>query len=64
MEKAILGVILLGAVVLLVRMVVRTLRAAADGSKPAACAGCPFDSECKMQGRAHASECEGEPDES
>jgi hypothetical protein len=58
-EKALLGVILIVALVAIVRTVVRVMNSS-DDSKPPACAGCPFDSKCEMQDKPHASECGGD----
>ena len=56
--------VLVVAVVALVRIVRRSLAAANDSSKPAGCAGCPFDSKCEMQSKPHAEACGSEEDDS
>jgi len=63
MEKIVLGVILIVAVTVLIGMVWRSIARASDPSKPAGCAGCPFDSKCEMQDKPHAGEC-GDTDDS
>jgi len=64
MEKVVLGVILLVAVAVLVRILWRSIARANDPTKPAGCAGCPFGSKCEMQDKPHADACGGEPDDS
>jgi hypothetical protein len=64
MEKVVLGVILVVAVAVLVRMLWRSIARANDPSKPAGCAGCPFDSKCEMQDKPHAGACGSEQDDS
>jgi hypothetical protein len=55
-EKALLGVILIVAVVAIVRTVLRVVNSG-DDSKSPACAGCPFDSKCAMQDKPHMNGC-------
>ena len=55
MEKVVLGVILVVAVAVLVRILWRSIVRANDPSKPPSCAGCPFDSKCEMQDQPHLS---------
>ena len=64
MEKIVLGLILFVAVAVLVRILWRSLARANDASKPAGCAGCPFDSKCEMQSKPHAEACGSEQDDS
>jgi hypothetical protein len=56
MDKVLLGVILVVAVSVLVRILWRSVARAKDPSKPSPCGGCPFDSKCEMQNQPHASE--------
>jgi hypothetical protein len=56
MEKVFLGVILIIVLAAVVRTVVRVANSSKD-SKPAACAGCPFDSKCEMQDKQHMNGC-------
>ncbi|MCK4409954.1 MAG: hypothetical protein KAW67_07705 [Candidatus Eisenbacteria sp.] len=53
MDKVVLGVILVVAVSVLVRILWRSIARANDSSKPASCVGCPFDSKCEMQDKPH-----------
>jgi hypothetical protein len=62
-EKSLLGVVLIIVLVAIVRSVHRSIAANADGSKPAACAGCPFDSKCEMQDKPHVNACGGDESE-
>ncbi|MFH1864828.1 MAG: hypothetical protein ABIK85_02995 [Candidatus Eisenbacteria bacterium] len=57
MEKVILGVILVVAVSVLVRIVWRSVARANDPSRPPSCGSCPFGSKCEMQDRPHIDEC-------
>jgi hypothetical protein len=57
MEKILLGVILIAAVAVLLRMLWRSIAHASDTSKTPGCAGCPFDSKCQMQDRKHDDQC-------
>ena len=63
MEKVVLGVILVAAVLVLARIVWRSVSAANDGSKPPSCSGCPFDSKCEMQDRPKMTDCGGAGDD-
>ncbi len=56
MDKVLLGVILVVAVSVLVRILWRSIARANDPSKPPSCGGCPFDSKCEMQNQPHVSE--------
>jgi len=62
-EKVVLGVILLAALMFIARLVMRAIASGTDGSKPPSCAGCPFDSKCQMQDREHLSEFGGDTNE-
>ena len=57
MEKVMLAVVLVVAIVGLIRIVRRSIAAANDPSKSPGCAGCPFDSKCQMQSQPHVGEC-------
>lgn len=57
MDKVVLGVILVVAVSVLVRILWRSIGRANDPSKPPSCGGCPFDSKCTMQDQPHISDC-------
>ncbi len=56
MDKVLLGVILVVAVSVLVRILWRSIGRANDPSKPPSCGGCPFDSKCEMQNKPHVSD--------
>ena len=56
MDKVLLGVILVVAVSVLVRILWRSIGRANDPSKPPSCAECPFNSKCEMQNRPHPDE--------
>jgi len=56
MDKVVLGVILVVAVSVLVRILWRSIARANDPSKPPSCGGCPFDSKCQMQDQPHVSD--------
>ncbi len=56
MDKVLLGVILVVAVSVLVRILWRSIARANDPSKSPSCGGCPFDSKCEMQDKPHVSE--------
>ena len=62
MDKVLLGVMLVVAVAVLVRILWRSIARANDPSKPPACAGCPFDSKCEMQNKPHPAEWGGTAD--
>ncbi len=64
MDKVLLGVILVVAVSVLVRILWRSIARANDPSKPPSCGGCPFDSKCEMQDKPHVSEQGGAADDS
>lgn len=57
MERVVLGIILVVAVTVLARIIWRSVARASDPARPAACAGCPFDSKCEMQNKPHVDEC-------
>ncbi len=56
MDKVLLGVILVVAVSVLVRILWKSIARANDPSKSPACAGCPFYSKCEMQNHPHVTE--------
>jgi hypothetical protein len=56
MDRVLLGVILVVAVSILVRILWRSSGRANDPSKPPSCSGCPFDSKCEMQNQPHVSD--------
>ncbi len=56
MEKVLLGVILVVAVSVLVRILWRSMARANDPSKPPSCSACPFDNKCEMQNQPHVGE--------
>jgi hypothetical protein len=64
MDKVVLGVILVVAVSVLVRILWRSIARANDPSKPPSCGGCPFDSKCQMQDQPHVSDCGSAADDS
>jgi hypothetical protein len=64
MEKVMLAVVLIVAVVALIRIVRRSIAAANDPSKAPACAGCPFGSKCEMQDQPHVDSCGSSCDDS
>jgi len=64
MDKVLLGVILVVAVSVLVRILWRSIARANDPSKPPSCGGCPFDSKCQMQDQPHISDCGSTADDS
>ena len=64
MEKALLAVVLIVAVVGLVRIVRNSIGAGSGPSKSPACGGCPFESKCQMQSRPHAGDCGDVTDDS
>ena len=64
MDKVVLGVILVVAVSVLVRILWRSIARANDPSKSPACGGCPFDSKCEMQDKPHISDCGSTTDDS
>jgi hypothetical protein len=51
-QKVLLVVILLTAIAVIVRAVLRSIASVRD-EKPPSCAGCPFDSACEMQHKRH-----------
>jgi hypothetical protein len=57
MERIVLGIILAVAVVILARIVWRSIARAGDSSDPAGCTACPFESKCEMQDRPHLDSC-------
>ena len=64
MDKVLLGVILVVAISVLVRILWRSIARANDSSKAPSCSGCPFDSKCEMQSRPHVGEHGSAADES
>ena len=60
MQGFLLALILVVAVLVLARIVWRSVSAASDPSKPPSCAGCPFDSKCEMQDKPHVEPCGSE----